>query len=102
MAYRTYRTYRAGHMVDGKKNPRDRVTGPGVRTTLQGACVMPDLTEPVFLSDPLSLPEPVPTRGCTVCAALGRQRDEARRIRDYGAVSDCNVEMRRHPHRAGS
>ncbi|MEU5716544.1 hypothetical protein AB0G71_12265 [Streptomyces sp. NPDC020403] len=59
---------------------------------------MPDLTEPVFLSDPLSLTDPAPAVGCTVCAALGQQRKAAHRIGDLAAVSDCNVELRRHPH----
>ncbi|WP_326592884.1 hypothetical protein [Streptomyces brevispora] len=59
---------------------------------------MQDLTEPVFLSDPLSLPDPVPAVGCTVCAALDQQREAARRIGDLAAVSDSNIEIRRHPH----
>lgn len=61
---------------------------------------MQDLTEPVFLSDPLSLAEPSPHKGCPVCRALEGQRADAHRIGDLAAVSDCNVELRRHPHEA--
>ncbi|MFJ2708534.1 hypothetical protein ACIO3R_35825 [Streptomyces sp. NPDC087428] len=53
---------------------------------------------PVFLTDPLTAPEPVPNYGCDVCAVLGRQREAARTSGDPSAVSDCNVEIRQHPH----
>ncbi|WSS31630.1 hypothetical protein OHB07_29255 [Streptomyces sp. NBC_00111] len=58
---------------------------------------------PVHLTDPLTASEPVPNFGCNICAALGRQRDEAREIGDMTSVTDCNVEIRLHPHarRAG-
>lgn len=59
---------------------------------------MPDLTEAVHLSDPLSALEPVPNFSCDVCASLGRQREDARKKGDMTTVSDCNVEIRRHPH----
>ncbi|WP_078622680.1 MULTISPECIES: hypothetical protein [unclassified Streptomyces] len=59
---------------------------------------MPDLTEPVHLSDPALLLEPVPVAGCDVCASLARQRADARRQGDASTVSDCNVELGRHPH----
>ncbi|MFF2716079.1 hypothetical protein [Streptomyces sp. NPDC058011] len=59
---------------------------------------MEHLTPAVHLSDPLPALEPVPNFGCKVCAALGRQREEARDRRDMTTVSDCNVEIRRHPH----
>ncbi|WTI67747.1 hypothetical protein OG397_17385 [Streptomyces sp. NBC_00728] len=46
---------------------------------------------------PLRLaPEPEPTSGCDVCAALGRQRENARTAGDFSKVSDINVEIRRH------
>lgn len=60
---------------------------------------MPDLTEPVQLSDPSRTLEPVPNFGCDVCASLGRQREEARAAGDLSAVSDCNVEINKHPHK---
>ncbi|MGW6638533.1 hypothetical protein [Streptomyces cyaneofuscatus] len=60
---------------------------------------MPDLTEAVYLSDPMSALEPVPNFSCDVCASLGRQREEARARQDMATVSDCNVEIRRHPHK---
>ncbi|MDG4857745.1 hypothetical protein P8605_06170 [Streptomyces sp. T-3] len=44
--------------------------------------------------------EPVPVDSCDVCAALGKQREEARRAGDMTAVTDCNVELRRHPRQA--
>jgi hypothetical protein len=44
------------------------------------------------------LDEAQPTAGCKVCSALAQQREEARELRDMSAVSDCNVEIRRHPH----
>uniref|UniRef100_A0AAU2VZ43 Uncharacterized protein n=1 Tax=Streptomyces sp. NBC_00008 TaxID=2903610 RepID=A0AAU2VZ43_9ACTN len=59
---------------------------------------MPDLSGPVFLTDPLRSVEPIPNFGCAICAALGRQRDEARTIGDVSTITDCSVEMRRHPH----
>ncbi|CAL9492057.1 hypothetical protein SUDANB120_03273 [Streptomyces sp. enrichment culture] len=43
-------------------------------------------------------PEPVPVVGCGVCAALAAQRREARLQGDHSTVSDCNVELRNHPH----
>lgn len=53
---------------------------------------------PVHLTDPMDALEPIPNFGCEVCAALGLQRDEARRVGDMSVVSDCNVEIRLHPH----
>ncbi|MCX5146565.1 hypothetical protein OHB36_07140 [Streptomyces sp. NBC_00320] len=47
-------------------------------------------------------PEPVPAAGCGVCTALASQRREARLRDDGSTVSDCNVELRNHPHRGGS
>ncbi|PKV86469.1 hypothetical protein BX283_4033 [Streptomyces sp. TLI_146] len=44
---------------------------------------------------------PPPTIGCDVCAALETARATARRAGDGSTVSDCNVEIRRHPHGAG-
>lgn len=43
-------------------------------------------------------PVPVPAAGCGVCAALAVQRREARLGGDHSTVSDCNVELRNHPH----
>jgi hypothetical protein len=53
---------------------------------------------------PVQLPlpdllEPVPVDGCDVCAALARQRAEARTRHDLSCVSDANVELRQQPHR---
>lgn len=59
---------------------------------------MPDLTEAVNLHDPLGLLEPVPRASCDVCTSLGRQREEARHAGNWTTVTDCNVEIRRHPH----
>ncbi|MYS37896.1 hypothetical protein K388_00306 [Streptomyces sp. KhCrAH-43] len=59
---------------------------------------MPDLSGPVHLTDPAVLLEPVPVDGCDVCASLTKQRDEARQAGDGSTVSDCNVELGRHPH----
>lgn len=42
--------------------------------------------------------EPRPTKGCDICCALDRQRTVARQTGDLSRVTDCNVEMRRHPH----
>ncbi|MCX5378564.1 hypothetical protein [Streptomyces sp. NBC_00091] len=47
-------------------------------------------------------PEPEPMAGCGVCAALGGQRREARLLSDHSTVSDCNVELRNHPHPEGA
>ena len=45
--------------------------------------------------------DPEPFEGCDVCQALARQRDRARKAQDYSRVSDCNVEITRHPHGKG-
>lgn len=42
--------------------------------------------------------EPIPNFGCDVCQSLGREREEARAAGDMSRVTDCNVEIRRHPH----
>ncbi|WP_234382662.1 MULTISPECIES: hypothetical protein [unclassified Streptomyces] len=46
--------------------------------------------------------EPLPVAGCGVCAALAAQRREARLRGDHSTVSDCNVELRNHPHPGGA
>ncbi|MFD8548306.1 hypothetical protein [Streptomyces sp. NPDC059649] len=43
--------------------------------------------------------DPSPAAGCDVCEALARQRVAAYAVGDRSKVSDCNVEIRRHPHR---
>ncbi|MEV6955425.1 hypothetical protein [Streptomyces sp. NPDC051183] len=47
-------------------------------------------------------PERVPVAGCGVCGALAVQRREARLRGDHSTVSDCNVELRNHPHPEGA
>jgi hypothetical protein len=54
------------------------------------------MDEPARLALPLEPPAPKP--GCGVCAALGRQRAEAEATGDMSKASDCNVEIRNHPH----
>lgn len=49
---------------------------------------------------PTSLLAPEPVDGCDVCDALARQRIVAQGAGDYSKVSDCNVEIRKHPHPA--
>nr|WP_094793565.1 hypothetical protein [Streptomyces kasugaensis] len=56
----------------------------------------PGRPRPVWLGDPTL--EPAPGEGCDVCAALVRQRADARARGDWAAATDCNVELRRHPH----
>ncbi|WP_340561806.1 hypothetical protein [Streptomyces sp. GSL17-111] len=41
---------------------------------------------------------PAPASGCDVCGALASQREAARAVMDWSKVTDCNVEIRRHPH----
>lgn len=48
----------------------------------------------------LPLPEPVPPADCGVCAALVRERAEARARDDGSRVSDLNVEIRNHDHQS--
>ncbi|WSR01635.1 hypothetical protein OG735_28545 [Streptomyces sp. NBC_01210] len=55
-------------------------------TTMQG---------PVHLMMPADPPEPA--KGCGVCAALVKQRQEAQSTGDGSAASDCNVELAAHP-----
>ncbi|ANZ18981.1 hypothetical protein O1L44_24420 [Streptomyces noursei] len=59
---------------------------------------MPRRCRPVHLPDPLPAPEPEPVAGCDVRLALARQREGARAVGNLSWVSDCNVELRRHPH----
>ncbi|WP_049715317.1 hypothetical protein [Streptomyces caatingaensis] len=42
--------------------------------------------------------EPTPVDGCDVCAALQKQREEARKRGDHSKVTDAHVEIARHPH----
>ncbi|GGS63363.1 hypothetical protein GCM10010270_38030 [Streptomyces violaceus] len=46
----------------------------------------------------LPLPEPEPVTGCPECQRYARQREAARAESDMSRVSDCNVQIRRHPH----
>ncbi|MFI6768332.1 hypothetical protein [Streptomyces sp. NPDC050355] len=48
--------------------------------------------------EPLTGPDPRPVAGCDVCGALARQRAGAYAVGDRSAATDCNVEIRRHPH----
>ncbi|MEV7525540.1 hypothetical protein [Streptomyces sp. NPDC091371] len=62
------------------------------------------MTSPTdYQTAPVELPmratlEPVPVEGCDVCVELDKQRSHHRLMRDGSGVSDCNVEMRNHPH----
>jgi hypothetical protein len=51
---------------------------------------------PVDLSPPGRAPAPV--QDCATCAELAARREVARRSGDMSAVTDRNVEIRRHPH----
>ncbi|GAB2732898.1 hypothetical protein GCM10027072_29400 [Streptomyces bullii] len=51
----------------------------------------------VQMGMPLVQPEPV--TGCRECGQLAREREEARMAGDVSRVSDCNVRIRRHPHK---
>ncbi|MFI1939631.1 hypothetical protein ACH44C_21050 [Streptomyces purpureus] len=53
------------------------------------------MAEPVYLSLPAEPPQPA--AGCGVCAALEKQRAEARERGDFSAVTDLNVELAAHP-----
>ncbi|MET7744140.1 hypothetical protein [Streptomyces sp. NPDC005385] len=55
---------------------------------------------PVTLGLPLDPPEPVP--GCDVCRALAHQRREAVRKGDLSRATDRSIELRNHPHEAGT
>lgn len=59
---------------------------------------MTGMSDPVHLPDPGVVSEPKPVGGCDVCRALAQQRERARAVRNWSGVSDCNVELRRHPH----
>ncbi|MFE2712192.1 hypothetical protein ACFXKI_09435 [Streptomyces mirabilis] len=51
---------------------------------------------PVYLKPPLDPPAPVP--GCRKCEAWDRQRSAALAAGNASGASDCNIEIRRHPH----
>ncbi|KNB54342.1 hypothetical protein [Streptomyces caatingaensis] len=53
---------------------------------------------PVHISATALTDDPEPAPGCDVCGALARQRVEARRTGDFSQATDCNVELRQHPH----
>ncbi|MFI9050394.1 hypothetical protein [Streptomyces sp. NPDC053427] len=57
---------------------------------------MPRICRPVHLMEPAA--EPVPVVECDVCGALVKQRAEACAVGDMSKATDCNVEIRRHPH----
>ncbi|MFJ8696615.1 hypothetical protein [Streptomyces roseolilacinus] len=54
---------------------------------------------PVHL--PLPDREPAPAEGCPTCGELAAWREADRRRGDMSAVTDRNVEIRRHPHGEG-
>ena len=55
---------------------------------------------PVHLPDPTRPPRPKP--GCDVCKALDQQRAQAEARKDYRRATDCEMEIRRHPHKGRS
>nr|WP_234025074.1 hypothetical protein [Streptomyces sp. SID8354] len=61
-------------------------------------CRTVHLKDPVPVKDPVPAPEPEPVAGCDVCAALAGQRARAHAVGNRSMVTDCNVEIRRHPH----
>ncbi|TQE19904.1 hypothetical protein [Streptomyces ipomoeae] len=61
------------------------------------------MTSRITTMDPpvcLALPsrEPDPVSGCDICLAVANQRFEAKANSDRSKVTDCNVEINRHPH----
>ena len=54
------------------------------------------MDQPPHVGLPLTPPEPV--AGCGVCEALAKQRATAQASGDMTRVTDCNVEIRQHPH----
>nr|WP_018539248.1 hypothetical protein [Streptomyces sp. SID8354] len=62
---------------------------------------MARMCRPVHLGEAASRPDPEPVAGCDVCGALARQRAGAYTIGDRSRATDCNVEIRRHPHVKG-
>lgn len=52
--------------------------------------------------DPFERPDPKPVPRCDVCAALDKQRAVFRSEHNASGVTDCNVEIRQHPHPKGS
>ncbi|GAA0434931.1 hypothetical protein GCM10010357_65550 [Streptomyces luteireticuli] len=57
--------------------------------------------EPVpvhLLATVMAMDDPGPTAGCDVCGALVRQRAEAWQTGNFSQATDCNVELRQHPH----
>ncbi|CAM5418782.1 hypothetical protein SAVIM338S_02280 [Streptomyces avidinii] len=61
-----------------------------------------DLWRQIPQRNPFERPDAEPAEGCDVCAALVKQRTEYRKLRNASGVTDCNVEMRQHPHPSGS
>ncbi|MFE3883326.1 hypothetical protein ACFXPQ_10515 [Streptomyces lydicus] len=56
------------------------------------------MSPPVHLTDPYNInAEPVP--GCDVCAALGKQRKEAREQGRAADAAVAGVEITNHPHK---
>ncbi|MFE5495276.1 hypothetical protein ACFQ7Z_35690 [Streptomyces virginiae] len=52
--------------------------------------------DPVHVTLPRLDPQPVP--GCPRCAGAAARRAVRRRAGDLSGVSDCNVDIRHHPH----
>ncbi|MFD4413174.1 hypothetical protein [Streptomyces sp. NPDC058476] len=54
------------------------------------------MNPPVTLAMPIDAPPPAP--GCGVCRALARQRANAIAAGYPSRATDCNIEIRNHPH----
>ncbi|MGW1828889.1 hypothetical protein ACWCO0_09395 [Streptomyces tubercidicus] len=58
------------------------------------------LTPPVHLTDPYGDDlDATPAADCDVCAALVKQRDEARERNDYAGAAIASTEIANHPHK---
>lgn len=80
--------------MDGHGTTYLRLCVPGHHRGMSTGRVPNAMDPPPLLELPLD--EPVPPPDCGVCAALVRQRSEAKARDDLSRASDCNVEIRNH------
>ncbi|MFE5093290.1 hypothetical protein ACFRCI_23740 [Streptomyces sp. NPDC056638] len=63
---------------------------------------MPELSEPVYLTDPTTALPPKATPGCDICTALRQQWRQATTVGspafDRTHAADLAIEISRHPH----
>ncbi len=77
------------------RTPQDRARRAAIAEAAAGLCET-TMGAPVHVALPPQEPDPVP--GCEICADVATQRAEAKTHGDGSRLTDCNIEIRLHPH----